>query len=330
MKKKNFSFFTLSALFSVLAVPSGYSAKISWTGSAGNNDFNTSANWASGVPGAGDIARFEIDAITSLSSDTTIQGLFVKSQSEVYIDTGNSTLTMTDSEAVVVRNSGIEGSDLTMTGNFVFGSATAKIETLGGSSLLLDNATLSTSSVGLNQLDIIGEGLTILRNTVIDNSFGIVAASHELVLISGPGNEVDGAFVLDGSALFFEEPSAQLTLGNALSTTAGGAWLFDLTDTDSDSYISVTGGITGLENIDLDVSNISWSVNDFNPVILADYGTLAPGSEFKSISGLLPGQKISYNYRGLNQIAIVPEPSISIPILAGFLPLFGFRRRSRR
>jgi hypothetical protein len=228
-----------------------------------------------------------------------------------------------------VKNSGIEGSDLALTGKIHFGGAGNQvIETLGASTLDLNGATLS----GTNKvLEFTGAGQTTMSNSTIESSFLYVGISHEGIIIDG-NNAIATTLILNDASLEFSSPSDKLSVtGSLLTTVPGGAdWVFDLANTDSDHVYIDAATITSLDSTNLNVSNIEWSVNDFNPVILAEYESLGSGTEFASVTGLLPGQRISYNYRGLNQIAIVPEPSLALPILAGFLPLFGFRRRSRR
>jgi len=57
--------------------------------------------------------------------------------------------------------------------------------------------------------------------------------------------------------------------------------------------------------------------------VFASYGTLV--GEFAAVKNLPPGMSIEYNYNGLNQIVVVPEPATLFLGLTGAMLLYWFK-----
>jgi hypothetical protein len=187
--------------------------------------------------------------------------------------------------------------------------------------------------VGANTLDFSGGAATTstISDTMITN-FSEVQVTRATLAVDG-SNSVDSDIRIRlGGKLKLGSGDSLSVAGNVAGDGDGGTWVLDLiASPDSGGFINAQS--LDITNINLQASNVPTGASGSNPVILATYqpGQLV-GSDFKNgWAGLTlgPNQRIDYSFNG-NSIAIVPEPSLALPILAGFLPLFGFRRRSRR
>ena len=143
---------------------------------------------------------------------------------------------------------------------------------------------------------------------------------------------IDGPLVLENGSNLSLNGSSNVSVTSVSATTSGGGsnWVFDVTGASSTTPL-LTADTLDITNISLDLS----STTSFpSQVILAEYdvGGLTGTTFNGTITGLPSSHFIDYNFGpNGNQIAlVVPEPSMALPILAGFLPLLGFRRRSRR
>jgi hypothetical protein len=330
MKIKSFrSFSIIAAGLSVLAVPAN---AVNWTGSAGDSDFNNPANWDGGsLPGAGDVAAFNNQSAT-LSSGTAIGTL--NARRSVTINGGSTTggtgpLTINGATAINSQDTG-GGANLVLNGDFKFANSGISRVRVQSSSSVIFGPGASVSGVGSNYVRFEGGGDITLSGVTFDN-FDRVSINNQRVVVSGVGNTVTSKVELTyGGELAFLSAGDRL-IANEVSSASSGGWVFDLTTwNNTDGYIDAQ--TIDLSSVSLDISNLNVEkVNTFNPVILGQYGPGGLTGGFVNEGSLwLPNQRIDYNFNGSGLIAIVPEPSLALPILAGFLPLFGFRRRSRR
>ena len=200
-----------------------------------------------------------------------------------------------------------------------------------GSKLMLlgTNSALWISGVtgvggGTNNTAFVRNGGTIEAGNVVVAPGGKLAGNS---LVVGTVSVASGGVIapLTGSG----DPIGTLTVNGDVdfSPAVGGLGLLEI-DMDSvgNDILSVSGT--------LDISGASLSFNFEEPVspterVLATYGTLI--GTFGSIANLPTGWSIDYNYKGLSQIAAVPEPAACTMALAG-IACGGFsmwRRRKR-
>ena len=93
--------------------------------------------------------------------------------------------------------------------------------------------------------------------------------------------------------------------------------------------LDVTGSLKLGSGSVVTFSNLGAGLLDLNSAyVFAKYGTGGLTGTFSSVNNLPLGFTIDYNYNGLNQIAIVPEPSAAL--LSVLLTGASLFRRDRR
>jgi hypothetical protein len=209
---------------------------------------------------------------------------------------------------------------------------------------------------GLPAITKIGSGSTLELNgpdvSFVDDATNLIAGLNEVdgtLLVANGASFAPGGGVLtvnSGGFVGGDGGTISGTIAVASGGTVGpGAGIGTMTvDNDLDLLgtleieVDGTGGgsVDLLDVIgDLDISAgtvdfIELTALDDGVYVFASYGSLT-GTQFDTVNNLPTGYSISYNYNGLNQIALsaVPEPSTLGLATLGLLGLVGWRRRRR-
>lgn len=302
---------------------------VDWDGDS-DLDFNNASNWDGDVlPGTGDRARYfavQPGGTVTLSADITVGRIqagasFTDQAVDVTIDTSGSTLNLTSVSNTVRAESTTTPSSFTLIGDFTVGDGTSfsqpGIVADAPSSITFSSATLTGDS-GVN-LIIHAEGAVTLSDSIIVSPQG-VSVLEGPVGFDGANSVTSDITLGSGGGLSFT-PGGEVAVTGDIDGT--GNWVFDLAGQSGSTPTYIDAETIDITNISLDVSNMSGT----DTIVLAEYDSLV-GSQFASVSGL-GGRSVDYNYQGSGLIAIVPEPSWTVPVLAAFLPLFGLRRRMK-
>ena len=317
-----------------LGLFSGTVSAVNWNGSGTSSGIVGTAlddggNWVGGnvpvggVPGV--IPSSSSSASTlSLNADFDIAALLSRTLQDVNLNTGDSTLEFRTGGDEDLSSTG--GGAFNITGNLFadFNDLGTTLATPGaidvnadsGSSLLFNDVTAngdlgSSYSFGgdgdLSVVDSIFNVDVVVASGQLDIESSIL--NEDLTVQSGAAFSSEGTTVVDGDVVI------------------AGTWVFDAA---SSTTLNVTGEID-LSNFTLDFSGPTSGPASGGPFILAQYdGNLTGQNSAFTLSGLGPNQSIDFNFMGLNQIAIVPEPSRVLPVLLGFLPMLLLRRRFAR
>ena len=165
---------------------------VSWTGSAGDNQWSTPANWSSGaVPGNG------TDVTISAPAGTTIHGPSVD--------------TVVNSLSIASGNVNLDGG-----GNF---TAANKITVGSGQSLIVSNGNLIAQTITLNSstLKLNGGAGTVLNATINETGTATIQGSVDS---TNGGNDVGGTLdscIINGNIDLTRANNVQLTLRNKLT-----------------------------------------------------------------------------------------------------------------
>lgn len=154
-------------------------------------------------------------------------------------------------------------------------------------------------------------------------------------------NAIQGATTISGGTLIL---GASASLGGTPSVTLGSNGLLDTSAQSSFTMLSAqpftftldaagVGAAGKIVSAGLDITNAAVNFTsvgtlDDGVYIIASYTSLT-GTTFASVTGLQAGYSIDYNYQGLNQIAVIPEPSVWALALGGILVTTIFRRRKQ-
>ncbi len=150
--------------------------------------------------------------------------------------------------------------------------------------------------------------------------------------IQGATTVSSGTLILGASASLGGTPSVTLGSTGVLDSSAQSSFAMlsaqPFTFTLDAAGVGAAGKIVaaGLDITNAVVNFTAVGTLDDGAYIIASYTSLT-GTTFASVTGLQSGYTIDYNYNGLNQIAVVPEPSVWALTLGGILMTTIFRRR---
>lgn len=184
-----------------------------------------------------------------------------------------------------------------------------------GSATTANPATL-TSSRAIGKLEVTSGALQLNSANAIQGA----------TTISG------GTLILGSAASLGGTPSVTLGATGVLNTSAQAAFAMLSSQPFTFTLDAASTGTAGkIVAAGLDITNAAVNFTalgtlDDGAYIIASYTSLT-GAAFASVTGLQAGYSIDYNYGGLNQIAVVPEPSACALILGGILVTSVFRRR---
>lgn len=329
-----------------------------WDGGAGNSDFNNRFNWSSNraptFTNDGNNPGFETpffvdqSATALLSADLRTVGLYVQDGSDVNVGTGTNVLTLSDYTNTNWFNVFVDdNSTLNFTGNLRGDINDLNVFVETGSELVISGTISHDDNLNLRYT---GGGDIELQSVAVTSFNSTVVEGNSNLLLTGASNLQSSVTVDSGSSLNGDGTitgdldlrgtlspgnggSGTLSVGGDLNNqdfvnSGAGTWVFDAIDSANRDFVSVGGNLdVGVFDLNL-VGLTSGSASASAPIILAEYGSLS-GVQFASVTGLVGNQRLVYDFGiNSNQIAIVPEATLILPLALSFLPIFLFRRRS--
>ena len=167
---------------------------------------------------------------------------------------------------------------------------------------------------------------TMLVNGALSGTSGVSVSSG--ATLGGTGTITHGVTVVSGATL---SPGASIESLGLGSLDLDGSLLieWDTTASPHIDQLNIAGTLNLGSNSSVTFSNLGVGSLDLNtPYIFATYGAGGLTGTFNTIRNLPVGLIIDYNYGGLNQIAVVPEPSGLLLTVIFSLSLLSRRRRS--
>jgi autotransporter-associated beta strand protein len=306
---------TAVAASRVVTVDGGTWNMVSGDSRIGNVTLNNGATWTSNVNTDWGVLL----ANNSVGASTVSVG-------------GTSASTMNGSGSI--RLQGIQNFDVSdVTGS----SATDLVVSMQ----LRANGNAGGAAGGINKL---GAGTMDLQGT--NDYAGTTTVTAGTLLVNGAITGTGAINVLNTSTLGGNgeiagavsiASTAFLAPGNSIGTDLGLASLdldgtleieWDSTVSPEIDFFNVIGALALDAGSTVSFTNLgagSLTAGPTNGFVFAQYGSLT--GTFGNVVGLPSGFSIDYNYGGLNQIAIIPEPSVSLLGALGALGLVLRRRR---
>jgi autotransporter-associated beta strand protein len=219
-----------------------------------------------------------------------------------------------------------------------------------GSTVTLDSVTGSftvssaiTDSGGATNLEKTSSGTVTLTGTSTYTGSTTVSAGSMLVngvlsgtsdttvssgaLLGGSGSIANGVSVLAGGTL---SPGASIESLGLGSLDLDGSLLieWDTTTSPNIDLLNIAGTLNLGSNSSITFTNLGAGSLDMNSAyVFATYGEGGLTGTFNTVNLLPAGFTIDYNYGGLNQIAIVPEPSSLLITILLSMPILLRRKR---
>jgi autotransporter-associated beta strand protein len=263
------------------AVPGGFPDN--WVGGAnGNGDWNTGADWTSGVPAASATATFATgDQGYTVTGDATIGGILVNGDGVTF----DGAVTQ-DSTGGGNFLTGINGADVTLDSNAFFDGQGFDFE--DGTLLDVQGTLLTTGGVadvllvdGLNA-DLISSGAVTANQLYVQEggSFtgDVVLTDGGNVTLDTSSNFGGGSLTLQGSATLYEALAAGGTTGSGsiadnIAFAAGGSTLNLAAD--PGATLLVSGNITGNGSLVVSGGTVELTgANTYTGGTDVQYGTL--------------------------------------------------------
>ncbi len=319
MTSRYFLFFGLP-----LALASSLNAGI-WTGGATLDDFNTRGNWDNSkaplinnnsTANNGHSAEFTSDAEPTVGGEISTFLLSVGNNAAVTLATGSNSLTLGNNTSPAINIA--SGSSLAFSGKIVGGTSDFTDLNFNIDGAASFSGTIMNSGYSI---DLTGSGETTLTNTTVASSLSVGNGST----LKGTGT-VQENFSMAGGTLSPGTTGAG-TMNVTGNVSGSGTWVFDAVDASNRDLLNVTGN--------LDVSGFTLNLSGTpsiasGPIVIGTYGGNLTG-QFSSVSGLGPGQSISYSGGQIAiTAAIIPEVTNIIPLSLAFLPLVTMRNRRSR
>ncbi len=258
-------------------------------------------------------------ALRSVSGSNSFAGaITLGSASRINSDSGSLTLSGNIDGAAQnltiggAGNTTISGAIATTTGTLTKDGAGTL--TLSGTSTYTGATTVSAGSM--------------LVNGVLSGTSGTTVSSG--ALLGGTGSITNGVSVLAGGTL---SPGASIESLGLGSLDLDGSLLieWDTTASPNIDFLNIAGTLNLGSNSSVTFTNLGAGSLDLNtPYIFASYGAGGLTGTFNSVNLLPSGFTLDYNYGGLNQIAIVPEPSSLLISILLSIPMVLRRKRGER
>jgi autotransporter-associated beta strand protein len=218
------------------------------------------------------------------------------------------------------------GQDVTLSSGFTLASA---VVNSGGTTNLVKNGsgtnTLNATSTYTGSTTV--NAGTLLVNGALAGTSGTSVASG--ATLGGTGSIANSVTVASGGSLSPGTASSIDSLGLGSLDLQGALLIeWDTTVSPNIDFLDIAGTLNLGSNSSITFTNLGVGSLDLNtPYVFAEYGPGGLTGTFNTVNLLPAGFTIDYNYGGLNQIAIVPEPGAA---LLGGLGLLMLLRRRRR
>lgn len=232
-------------------------------------------------------------------------------------------------------NRGISVGPSTGTGSGTIEVASSQTLTYGG--IIADNGSGTGGLIkdGAGKLTLTGTSTytgvtavsagTLLVNGSLSGTSDVTVSSG--ALLGGTGSITNGVSVLSGGSL---SPGASIESLGLGSLDLDGSLLieWDTTASPNIDLLNIAGLLNLGSNSSVSFTNLGSGSLDLNtPYVFATYGAGGLTGTFNTVNNLPVGFTLDYNYGGLNQIAIVPEPgSLLITILLSIPTVFRRKR----
>jgi len=169
---------------------------------------------------------------------------------------------------------------------------------------------------------------TMLVNGALSGTSGVSVSSG--ATLGGTGSITNGVTVVSGGTL---SPGASIESLGLGSLDLDGSLLieWDTTVSPSIDLLNIAGTLNLGSNSSVTFTNLGAGSLDLNtPYIFATYGSGGLTGTFNTVNNLPVGFTLDYNYGGLNQIAVVPEPSGLLITVLLSIPMVLRRKREER
>jgi len=239
-----------------------------------------------------------------------------------------------DGQAATLNNSGsgkvvLSGSITSNAGllGFTGGSFDVQGGITGTGSLRTDSAgKLTLTGISTYTGATLVSAGTMLVNGALSGTSGVSVSSG--ATLGGTGSITHGVTVVSGATL---SPGASIESLGLGSLDLDGSLLIEW-DTTASSHIDLLNIASSLNlgsNSSVTFANLGTGALDLNtPYVFITYGSGGLTGTFNQVNDLPVGFILDYNYGGLNQIAVVPEPSSLLLTVIFSLPLLSRRRCS--
>ncbi len=224
-----------------------------WTGTAGDNNWNTSTNWSAGVPSSADAVTIgTATATVNISSSGATAGTLTLSNSGDLLNINNSTsLTMSGN---ITNNGQI---DLNSTANLTELVLGANVTLSGGGTVTLSN-NINNYIVGAATADTLTNQETIQGAGHIGNGLMTLVNSGTINANASAGMTIDANGGLTNTGTIEATGGTLLLYGTTVTNTGG-------TISDSGSILQMTGStvtggavtLTGASTLQLNATTIS-------------------------------------------------------------------------
>jgi len=211
-----------------------FSANITWTNGAGNNDFNTAGNWSTGtVPGSSDVAIFDgtSNANSSVSANVTLGGITVNGYTGT-ININSYTFQITSGNCDFTSGTINEGTlTINTTGSVTFAGTTFGATVNSVSATLKLNGSIFNSTASLEKNGSSGDagsgGNKFLSDVTIKNS----GSGYIFLGNSSSPDSISSNLTLENTgtnSLYFAYKSSGNYIGGNLTVTNNATGTTDL------------------------------------------------------------------------------------------------------
>jgi len=262
--------------------------------------------------------EFDSLAANNGSANTFANPISLNGQAATLYNSGSGKVVLSGSIASNSGLLGFTGGSFDVQGGI---TGTGSLRKEGPGTLTLSNTGTSTYTGAT----LVSAG-TMLVNGALSGSSGVAVSSG--ATLGGTGSITHGVTVVSGATL---SPGASIESLGLGSLDLDGSLLieWDTTVSPHIDLLNIASTLNLGSNSSVTFANLGAGFLDLNTAyIFVTYGPGGLTGTFNTVSNLPVGFNLDYNYGGLNQIAVVPEPSGLLLTVIFSLPLLFRRRRS--